>query len=203
MFGQLGYDGVHTMSTRDCVGRRRLLLQAGLAAGVGALLSPQALVGAQEAAAAVRPKPGDLLVRADDSEHRPLRPADIPLNARQMAAWAMDPDGTVRSGSRFNALILLRLDDASLTATTRARAAEGVLAYTAICTHEGCDVDAWIEERRVLLCACHESEFDPKDAAKVLAGPAPRVLPALPLKIVDGTLVVARPFTSRVGFEQG
>jgi len=191
------------MSTRDCAGRRRLL-QAGLAAGVGALLSPRAIVAAQDASAAVRPKPGDLLVKADDAERRPLQPADIPLNARQIAAWAMDPsDQTVRNGSRFNALILLRLDEASLTAATRARAAEGVLAYTAICTHEGCDVDGWVAERRVLLCACHESEFDPKDAAKVLGGPAPRVLPALPLKIVDGTLVVARPFTSRVGFEQG
>ena len=116
----------------------------------------------------------------------------------------MDPsDGTVRSGSRFNALILLRLDEASLTSTTRARAADGVLAYTAICTHEGCDVDEWIADRLVLSCACHASEFDPKDAAKVLDGPAPRALPALPLKIVDGTLVVARSFTSRVGFEQG
>lgn len=116
----------------------------------------------------------------------------------------MDPaTRTVRNGSRFNALILLRLDDAALTVATRARAADGVLAYTAICTHSGCDVDGWIAERLVLSCSCHESEFDPKDAARVLGGPAPRVLPALPLKIVDGTLVVARPFTSRVGFDQG
>jgi Rieske Fe-S protein len=145
-----------------------------------------------------------LLVRADDPEHRPLRPEDIPLNGRQLAAWAMDPGNrTVRDGSRFNALILLRLDEAALSAATRARAADGVLAYTAICTHSGCDVDGWIPDRLVLSCSCHESEFDPKDAARVLGGPAPRVLPALPLKIVDGTLVVARPFTSRVGFDQG
>ena len=190
------------MSTRDCAGRRRLL-QAGLAAGVGALLSPQSLAAVQEPAA-VRPKPGDLIVRADDATHRPLRPADVPLNDRPIAAWAMDPsDGTVRNGSRFNALILLRLDEAALKPTTRTRAADGVLAYTAICTHEGCDVDEWIAGRLVLSCACHASEFDPKDAAKVLDGPAPRALPALPLKIADGILVVARPFTSRVGFEQG
>ena len=133
-----------------------------------------------------------------------MRPEDLPLNARQVAAWSMDPDSrTVRSGSRFNALILLRLDEAALTATTRARAADGVLAYTAICTHEGCDVEGWNADRVVLSCACHESEFDPKDAARVLGGPAPRALPALPLKVVDGTLVVARPFTARVGFEQG
>ena len=133
-----------------------------------------------------------------------MRPEDIPLNARQIAAWAMDPASrTVRSGSRFNALILLRLNEAALTAATRARAADGVLAYTAICTHEGCDVDGWIADRLMLSCACHESEFDPKDAARVLSGPAPRVLPALPLKTVDSMLVVARPFTARVGFEQG
>jgi Rieske Fe-S protein len=188
--------------TRDCEGRRRLL-QAGLAAGVGALLSPNGLA-AQDDSSAARPKPGDLLVRADDPEHRPLRPEDIPLNARQTSAWAMDPDSrTVRSGSRFNALILVRLDEAALTATTRARAANGVLAYTAICTHEGCDIEGWIADRLALSCACHESESDAKDAARVLAGPAPRSLPALPLKVVDGTLVVARPFTARVGFEQG
>jgi hypothetical protein len=29
------------------------------------------------------------------------------------------------------------------------------------------------------------------------------MLPALPLKVVDGKLVVARPFTARVGFEPG
>jgi rieske iron-sulfur protein len=33
----------------------------------------------------------------------------------------------------------------------------------------------------------------------VIDGPTPRALPALPLKIVDGKLAVARPFTSRVG----
>jgi Rieske Fe-S protein len=35
----------------------------------------------------------------------------------------------------------------------------------------------------------------------VADGPAPRSLPALPLTLVDGRLVVAGPFTSRVGFE--
>ena len=35
------------------------------------------------------------------------------------------------------------------------------------------------------------------------SGPAPRTLPALPLKIVDAKLVVAKPFTAPVGFEKG
>jgi hypothetical protein len=36
----------------------------------------------------------------------------------------------------------------------------------------------------------------------VVDGPAPRVLPALPLKIVDTKLVVAAPFTARIYFEK-
>src|SRR5262245_58311848 len=191
------------MSTWECAGRRKLL-QAGLAAGLGVILSPRPAAIAQDDGASAPPREGDLLVRIDAPAHRPLRPEDVPLNAPQIAAWAMDPaDGTVRSGSRLNALIVLRLDQAALAPDTRARAADGVVAYTAICTHNGCDVDDWIADRHLLSCSCHASEFDPRDAARVVDGPAPRALPALPLKIVDGQLVVAGPFTSRVGFEQG
>ena len=50
-------------------------------------------------------------------------------------------------------------------------------------------------------CPCHDSEFDPKDGARVVTGPAPRRLP-LPLKIVDGVLMAAGGFAGRVGFKQ-
>ena len=117
-------------------------------------------------------------------------------------AWALDPaNNVVRSGTRLNQLMLLRFDPSSLSAETRSRAADGVVAYTAICTHNGCDVQEWLPDSGSLYCACHESSFDPRDGAKVLDGPAPRPLPALPLKVVDGKLVVAKPFTARVGFE--
>src|SRR5262245_22073228 len=190
------------MSTQDCPGRRRVL-QAGLAAGVATLLSPRIVV-AQEDPASIRPREGQLLVRIDDPQHHPLPHTDNPLNARPIAVWPMDSmDRTVRSGTRLNTVIVVRLDEASLAPETRARAADGVVAYTSICTHNGCDIDDWIEKRLTLSCSCHSSEFDPRDAARVLDGPAPRPLPALPLKIVDGALVVAKPFTSRVGYEQG
>jgi Rieske Fe-S protein len=115
----------------------------------------------------------------------------------------MDPaDNTVRSGSRLNALILLRFDPSRLSALTQSRAADGVVAYTAICTHSGCEVSDWIAEGERLSCPCHDSLFDPKAEAKVVDGPAPRMLPALPLKLVEGRLVVAGAFTARVGFEQ-
>jgi rieske iron-sulfur protein len=181
--------------------KRRQVLRAGLGLGLGWGLR-STMAAAQDDPSSSRPKEGDWLVKAGDAGKLPLTPADVPLGERQMLAWTMDPaNQTVRSGSRFNQLLLLRLDPATLAAATRARAADGVVAYTVICTHTGCDVDDWLPDERLLSCSCHASMFDPKDGARVVDGPAPRELPALPLKVVDGKLVVAKPFTARVGFE--
>jgi rieske iron-sulfur protein len=172
---------------------RRVLLLAGLG-----------LALRQIDAGSSRPKAGDLFVKPGDATKSPLTPGDIPIGTAQTLAWPMDSsDGTVRSGSRLNQVILLRLDPDTLSQETRARAADGVVAYTSICTHTGCDVDDWEPSARLLACQCHSSQFDPRDGAKVIDGPAPRPLPALPLKIVEGKLAVAQPFTAPVGFEKG
>jgi len=158
----------------------------------------------QDDQTSVRPKEGDVLVKSNGAGRTPLTPDDIPSGAAPTLAWAMDPrDQTVRSGSRLNQLLLVRIDAEKLTPETRARAAAGVVAYTAICTHNGCDIDDWLAAEQLLSCSCHSSAFDPKDGGRVVDGPAPRVLPALPLKIVDGKLVVANSFTSPVGYEKG
>ena len=134
---------------------------------------------------------------------RPLKAADLPLGGPQILAWPMDPaNKTVRDGTRLNKVLLLRLDPAGFDATTRERAADGVVAYSAICPHAGCDVTQWLAETQRLECPCHFSQYDPKAGAAVVGGPSPRPLPALPLKTVDGRLVVAKPFTGRVGFQQ-
>jgi len=65
----------------------------------------------------------------------------------------------------------------------------------------GCEVDDWLANEQRLYCPCHGSKFDPTDGARVVEGEAPRPLPSLPLRIADGKLVVAGPFTARVGFE--
>jgi rieske iron-sulfur protein len=57
----------------------------------------------------------------------------------------------------------------------------------------------WKKDEGVLYCACHGSEYDPKDAAKVVGGPAPRRLAMLPLKLEDDVLVATGPFTGQVG----
>jgi rieske iron-sulfur protein len=147
-----------------------------------------------------RPKEGDLLVSIDSESPVPLQPKDIPIGGPPMVAWAMDQVGNlVRKGSRLNKVLLLRLDPATLVGATKERAADGVVAYSAICPHAGCEVDAWVDDQKILECSCHYSRYNPRNGAAVLDGPAPRALPALPLKIVDGNLAVAKPFTARVG----
>jgi Rieske Fe-S protein len=179
---------------------RRAWLKAGIGLGIQLSLAP--LAPGQENPASARPKEGDLLIKVGDSSATPLEPRNIKLDAKQTLAWAMDPnDKTVRSGSRLNRVMLVRLDAEKLSAETKARAADGVVAYTAICTHTGCEVTEWVPEEHLLYCPCHASKFDPADAAKVMDGPAPRALPALPLEMVDGKLVVAKPFTARIAFE--
>jgi Rieske Fe-S protein len=179
---------------------RRTLLKGALGATLG--LTIHRVTGmAQEDPASRRPQPGDLLVREGDSTTTPLTASDI-RPGPPTVAWAMDPASRlVRNGSRFNQLVVLKLEATALSAETKARAADGIVAYTTICTHSGCEVIDWIVDGQLLFCACHSSSFDPKDGAKVVDGPAPRNLPALPLRIVDGALVVAGRFSDRVGFE--
>ena len=110
-----------------------------------------------------------------------------------------DANGTVRDGSRLNQILLVRLDPAKLQEQTLSRAAQGVVAYSAVCTHAGCDGFGWVADKQTFKCPCHDSQFDPADAGKIADGPATRRLPALPLKIADGLVVVAGSFSARVG----
>lgn len=184
----------------NTVGRRDLV-RHGIGLGVALSFGPS-LSLAQDNPASLRPQEDDLLVRVDDPDLKPLTPGDISIGRVQTMAWAMDPaDKIVRNGSRLNRVLLVRLDADRLSPETQSRAAEGIVAYTAICTHTGCEVTDWLADEQLLYCPCHFSRFDPKDGARVIDGPAPRTLPALPLKLVDGTLAVAKPFTTRVAFE--
>jgi rieske iron-sulfur protein len=178
---------------------RRVALELGLCFA----LAPRLAV-AQTEPARERPKEGDLLVNVTAAANpEPLKPVDLPLDGKQTLAWPMDLETkTVRNGSRLNKVLLLRLDPEGFDPQTKERTAEGVVGYSAVCPHTGCDVTNWHADRQLLECPCHFSIYDPKEEARVVSGPSPRRLPALPLKIVDGRLAVAKPFIGRPGFQQ-
>lgn len=146
------------------------------------------------------PAPGDLLVRKGDSSLIPLTPDDVPFDGRAMMALALGPGDVLKDGVPTNRIIIARLNPSSLSQATRERAVDDIVAYSAICTHAGCEVDESLGDSHTLFCSCHGSVFDPRDSGAAIGGPAPRPLPALPLKLEGGRLVVAAAFTSAPGF---
>src|SRR4029450_7071996 len=98
---------------------RRALLKGSLCLGVCWELEPELAFG-QDDPSTVRPKEGDLLVDVADASNKPLIPDDVAAGGKQMFVWAMDPaDRTVRSGSRLNRLLFVRLDAETLRSDTR------------------------------------------------------------------------------------
>ena len=138
-------------------------------------------------AADLPPQPGDRLVRMDDEgAPQPLKTADIPFASKPVRALPYAAgDALLRDGSRLGRVILMRFDPASLDAETRARSADGVLAYSAVCTHQGCLVT---EVTETIDCACHFSKFSITDGS-VVSGPASAPLAEQAIT-VDGDSIV-------------
>jgi rieske iron-sulfur protein len=177
---------------------RRALLKGALAAGLTTAFAEPAPAADPKAN---RPQAGDLFVFFSGPRAGQLiSPSDLAVGAAPVLAWPMEAASrTVRDGSRLALVLLVRLDEASLDDATRGRATEGIVAYAASCTHALCPVSGWKAEQQVLWCPCHNSEFDPRNGAKVVFGPAPRPLPGLPLRMADGALMAAGTFLGRVG----
>jgi len=170
------------------------------AVGFGLVLGRLSAAAAEDPKTA-RPQTGDRFVFLfGDRAGQTIKPEDLPLGGPQQLAYPMDPETKIlRDGSLFNQVLLIRLDPAQLSAETREYAADGVVAYSAVCTHQGCPVSMWKTDAKALFCSCHAAQFDPKDRARVIDGPAPRRLPVLPLVISDGILTAGGGFVGSVG----
>jgi Rieske Fe-S protein len=173
---------------------RRKALQLAMGAVAASVVKPLA-------AAAAQPGIGDRLVRtSDEGTYVPLRASDIKDAPKPVIAYPYDVvSSSVRSESRLNKVLLIPLDPSDMDAETRARAAGDILAFSAICTHQGCEVTEWAPGTKDLLCFCHFSKYAPLKDGHVLAGPAPRSLPTLPLALEGDELVVAGSFSAPPG----
>lgn len=141
------------------------------------------------AAEATGPQVGDVFVRTGQAASTMLRTEDFPSGAGPVRAWPMEPgSGIVRNQARFNQVLLLR-----------PAGQQALLAFSAICTHAGCVVSDWNDRTRLLHCPCHGSEYDPARDAAVVQGPAPLPLPRMPVRLIDGLIIAAGPFSWPVG----
>ncbi|OKO85409.1 2Fe-2S ferredoxin [Bradyrhizobium sp. NAS80.1] len=187
---------------------RRTLLLGALATSACLGCSMQARADEDPPGSDERPQKGDLLVFSEgEQEGKLITAANLPAGGPPVHAWPKDPKtSVVRSASRLNEILVIRLDPAELDEQTKARAVDGIVAYSAICTHAGCPVTAWVKsdagDKEVFKCMCHNSEYDPRAGAQVVFGPAPRRLAALPLALADGSLSIAGNFIGKVGGAQ-
>jgi rieske iron-sulfur protein len=187
---------------------RRTLILTALATGACLATCSAASADEDQPGSDERPQKADLLVLSEgDHADEIIKPADLKLGGPPVRAWPKDPKTSViRKGSRLNEVLVIKLDPAELDDETRPHAADGIVAYSAICAHAGCPVTAWVKQdggdKDVFKCVCHNSEYDPRQGAEVVFGPAPRRLAALPLVISDGSLTVAAPFIGKVGAQQ-
>ena len=127
--------------------------------------------------------------RLVDGNDVPLRAADI----YEKALYTAFPEGADKE-EQGSALVVVRLPRSSLKLSGRVQGydADGIVAYSKLCTHAGCAISLYRaplfapdEPRPALVCPCHYSTFDPADGGSVTFGPAGRRLPMLPLSI-DG-----------------
>jgi arsenite oxidase small subunit len=86
------------------------------------------------------------------------------------------PGDAARFKDSGNPAILVHLDSGDF------------VAYSAICTHQGCTV---AYQGGQLACPCHGSVFDPASGGAVVTGPATRPLPEIPVKVQGGEVVRA------------
>ncbi len=189
--------------TRSTLGRRPFIVA--LFAGSIASLA----VGFIGPIGSLGPKPRGERGRTAWAPGRRLVTSDgLPIEATPAAfdqLATVFPEGAI--GADDSQVVLLRLPPETLTErTVEGGSVSGWVAYSKICTHAGCSVGLFgVDSRppqviRELVCPCHQSVFDPVDAARPVGGPATRSLPQLPIGVdAEGYLVALAGFDRPVG----
>jgi ubiquinol-cytochrome c reductase iron-sulfur subunit len=128
--------------------------------------------------------------RLVDENGRPYKASDIEKNDFYLAF----PEGLSDEEKEEMAasLVVIRLepDQLHLPPHLQGYDANGILAYSRICTHAGCAITLYRaplyqpdEPKPALVCPCHYSTFDPATGGTVTFGPAGRDLPLLPVYV--------------------
>lgn len=126
---------------------------------------------------------GDLI--GDPGSNTPLDVAAFPVNTGTYAGILGKS-----TQSTLNQLEVVRIAETG--------EAEDFRVYNVVCTHLGCPVSETLNEQGNVWCGCHGSVFSSEEGA-VLAGPAARPLPQLPVAFDDeGRLIVAGEYSSDV-----
>jgi thiosulfate dehydrogenase [quinone] large subunit len=171
---------------------RRAILQGGLLAVAAVAVAGLAGVGIglsrggdRVAEVPASPAPG---AGSPGGSGGPGASAPAPSVAASAGASAAPAAGEIASLSSLQPRSALPfVDPTSGDPAMLIRLANGnVVAFDAICTHQGCTVQ-YDQPSGLLFCPCHGAVFDPTHNADVLQGPAPVALAALPIAVDKAT----------------
>ncbi|MEU7168735.1 Rieske 2Fe-2S domain-containing protein [Streptomyces morookaense] len=134
---------------------------------------------------------------------QPLRPEDIQVGSLTFAM----PEGMKEEDEDFQneiakaALMIVRLRPENIKDKRELDwSADGIVAFSKICTHVGCPISLYEQQTHHVLCPCHQSTFDLSDGGRVIFGPAGHALPQLRIKVNDkGYLEAMGDFSEPVG----
>ncbi len=177
-------------------------LKTGIVAAIAAVIPGVVTLRGRSRSGATRAvEPGDRLTFAlGENAGQAITLGSFTQNEAVLAY----PEG--KSDNHENLVMVCKLDPVAIKAPTDLEGvAQGVVAYSAICTHLGCTVRFSEEPMEQapfphIHCPCHGAMFDPQRGSTVLGGPAPRPLPQLPVKLNDkGEVIVAAPFSAAIG----
>jgi cytochrome b6-f complex iron-sulfur subunit len=97
--------------------------------------------------------------------------------------FLMDEDDLPRRGVKRVDFRYALEDRAVITRVYVVASDRGLKVLSPICTHLGCFVN-WDNRKGEFICPCHAGRYSMN--GEVIAGPPPRPLTALPLKILEG-----------------
>ena len=127
---------------------------------------------------------------------------DVVVDAPPLTVQAKDPAGAVRDSDN-STVLLYRVSADKIPAEMKKDTVEGIMAYSAVCTHLGCMLSNWDAATKQFLCPCHDALFDPLQSGANTGGTISRMLPHIPVKSVDGKLVVSDKPSGYVGVKKG
>jgi rieske iron-sulfur protein len=197
------------MTSKFCKERRDVLKSGCVLAGAAALVSVGGSLNAFAAGGrGLQPQPpgapqrGDTFVFSDGpNKGKEVTIADIVLDAPPITVQAKDETGAVRESEKATVL-LYRVAADKYAVDIKGDTVEGVIAYSAVCTHKGCVITDWDATAKQIVCPCHKAAFDPLLGGTNTGGFKTRDLPQIPVKIHDGKLVIGDAIVSWIGVKR-